>query len=76
LLGKFWLFDCNVKYDLGSAAAGRNRYLAGAYVSAGVVNAFNSLPRYSNLFGGIVGYDPSEYDIRGRFVYINFGVRR
>ncbi|MBL8268735.1 TonB-dependent receptor [Steroidobacter sp.] len=74
-LGDFWLFDLSTKYDLGRAFAANNRYLRDAYLQLSVVNALDSLPRYSDHRSGYIGYDPAQYDIRGRFVTAHFGVQ-
>jgi hypothetical protein len=46
-----------------------------SYLKIGVVNAFNRLPQNSHFDFGTVGYDPTQADIRGRFVYAQLGVR-
>jgi iron complex outermembrane receptor protein len=71
-LGNIWIFDLNVRYDLGRALAGGNSLLAGTYVSLGGVNLFNKMPPFSYNF---VPYDATQYDIRGRFLYTQFGIR-
>ena len=70
-LGNIWFCDLNARYEVGKALARTNSAFAGSVLSAGVVNAFNSLPAYSNYNGGIPGYDPAEYDIIGRLAYVN-----
>lgn len=73
-LGNFWLFDANVRYDFGRDFAPESTWLSKAYATLGGVNIFNKLPVYSYLFG-TVGYDPSQYDIRGRYLYVQLGTR-
>jgi iron complex outermembrane receptor protein len=71
-LGNFWLFDLNIRYDLGKTLISGNSPLESAYVALGAVNLFDRAPRFSYDF---VPYDPTQYDIRGRFVYTQFGIR-
>jgi len=44
-------------------------WLGVSTLSVGAVNLFNSMPKFSNYSYDYVGYDPSQYDIRGRFVF-------
>jgi iron complex outermembrane receptor protein len=74
-LGNFWLADASVRYELGQSFSSKASALKGTYLSVGAVNLFNSLPKYS-AYPFYAYYDPSEYDIRGRFVYFNVGIRR
>jgi iron complex outermembrane receptor protein len=74
-LGNFWMLDANVRFELGKAFASSNTWLAGSYASLGAVNLLNKLPVYSYYTGSGVGYDPTQYDIRGRFVYLETGVK-
>lgn len=74
-LGNFWLYDANFRYGAGEAFAPRNQWLRGLYVELGGVNLFNSLPRYSNFYSGLIGYDAAEADIRGRYLYGGFGIK-
>ena len=69
-LGGFWLFDLNAKMRISGTRADESKE-SGAFLQLGAVNALNSLPRFSMFSGGYLGYDPAEYDIRGRFVYFN-----
>ncbi len=71
-IGNTWVFDCNARYEVGQAFAGRVPSLAGAYVSLGAVNVFNKIPPFS--FNS-TWYDIQEYDIRGRYVHLGAGVR-
>ena len=73
-LGDFWLFDANFRFAFGQSLAPGN-WLSGAYAELGVVNLFNTLPQFSMYNGGVVGYDPTQGDLRGRFVYAQFGVK-
>ena len=51
-----------------------NPYLHGVYVELGGVNIFNRSPQYSNYDGSFVGYDLTQADIRGRFLYVKVGL--
>jgi iron complex outermembrane receptor protein len=71
-LGNFWLTDLNVRYKL--VPAERRPGLESATVAVGAVNLFNSLPKFSDYGNSLRGYDPAEYDIRGRYIYLNLEV--
>ncbi len=73
-LGDFWLVDANVSYEIGQALAPGSRFMEGVSLSAGAVNLFDKLPDYSFL-AGTVGFDPRQYDIRGRLLYVQLGAR-
>ncbi len=70
-IGDFWLWDMSGRFAFGERFAADNPYLRGAAIQLGVVNLFDSLPVYSNFYSGVRGYDATQYDIRGRFVYAN-----
>jgi len=72
-LGNMWHFDANARFELGSKLAPRHPFLAGTRVSIGVVNLFDKLPEFSNVSAGW-SYDPSQYDIRGRYAYLQLNV--
>ena len=71
-LGNSWVLDFNSRYEIGQALASTNPWLARSYVALGAVNVFDRAPpfSYSPFF-----YDIQEYDIRGRYLYLNVGVR-
>jgi iron complex outermembrane receptor protein len=71
-LGNFWTFDLNTRYQIGSLLTSGSSLLAGAYISVGAVNVFDKTPPFSY---GYLAYDASEYDIRGRFIYAQIGVK-
>jgi iron complex outermembrane recepter protein len=71
-LGNSWVFDLNVRYDAGRAFGVRNGWLAGSYVSLGSINMFDKTPAFTR---GSPFYDWAEYDIRGRIVYAQIGVK-
>jgi outer membrane receptor protein involved in Fe transport len=74
-IGNFWFCDANLHYAVGQAWMNGNALLAGTYLEFGAVNLFNKLPQYSNYFFGLLGYDPTQSDIRGRFVYVQLGAK-
>jgi len=71
-IGNTWIFDFNARYEVGQAFAGTNPWLARSYVAFGGVNLLNKTPpfSYSPYY-----YDVQEYDIRGRYLHLNVGVR-
>jgi iron complex outermembrane recepter protein len=71
-LGNFWVFDFNIRYEAGNALAGNNPWLSGTYVAMGAANLFDKTPPFSY---GVTSYDYAEYDIRGRFVYVQVGIK-
>jgi iron complex outermembrane receptor protein len=71
-IGNSWICDFNVRYEAGQAFASRNPWLARSYVALGAVNLFNKMPPFSYTS---TWYDVQEYDIRGRFLHLNVGVR-
>ncbi len=75
LIGNFWLCDANFRYSVGNAFSGKDGWFKGAYLEVGAANLFNKLPEYSNYLSGTVGYDPTQSDIRGRFLYAQMGIR-
>jgi len=74
-IGNFWLTDANVRYAVGKAIAPNDTYLRNLEVRVGAVNLFNRLPQFSNYEFGSAGYDPTQADIRGRFLYVEAGTR-
>ncbi len=73
-IGNFWLFDANFRYMIGKALGIAHPLLKGTYVELGAVNIANTLPQYSN-FNRFLGYDPTQADIRGRFLYLQLGMK-
>jgi|HubBroStandDraft_4_1064222.scaffolds.fasta_scaffold03475_3 iron complex outermembrane receptor protein len=74
-IGNFWLCDLSIRYELGSALASRASWLNGSYVSAGGVNIFDRPPQYSSYASNFLGYDPTQADIRGRFLFAQIGAK-
>jgi iron complex outermembrane receptor protein len=71
-IGNTWIFDFNARYEVGQALASTNRWLARSYVAFGAVNLLNKTPLFSY---SPFWYDVQEYDIRGRYLHLNVGVR-
>jgi iron complex outermembrane receptor protein len=69
--GNTWIYDFTARYELGKSLA-KNTWLAGAYVSFGVVNLFNKVPPFANTS---FLYDFMEYDDRGRYLHLSVGLR-
>jgi len=74
-IGNFWLCDANFRYAIGNAFMPNSDWAKGAYIEVGAVNLFNSLPQFSNYDADFLGYDPTQADIRGRFIYASFSVK-
>jgi iron complex outermembrane receptor protein len=74
-IGNFWLCDSNLRYNIGHALEPGQKWLNGTYIALGGVNLFNRLPQYSNYTASFFGYDPTQADIRGRYLYAEIGVR-
>jgi iron complex outermembrane receptor protein len=71
-IGNFWLYDANFRCAIGTLLAGDDRWLKGSYVEVGGINLLNSSPPSSSF---PYGYDPAEFDIRERFLYVQLGVK-
>jgi iron complex outermembrane receptor protein len=69
--GDTWIYDFSARYELSKSSAA-NTWLANAYVSFGAVNLFNKVPPFSYTS---YLYDFMEYDDRGRYMYLNVGLR-
>lgn len=73
ILGNVWIFDANARFDVGQLAAGGNAMWAGTYVEIGAVNLFDKLPPFS--YALFPPYDLTQYDIRGRYLYLRAGAK-
>jgi iron complex outermembrane receptor protein len=71
-IGNTWIVDATARYEVGQAFGGSHPWLGNAYITLGVVNAFDKLPPFS-FSGG--WYDFEQYDARGRFLHLNVGVK-
>jgi iron complex outermembrane receptor protein len=71
-IGNTWIFDFSARYQTGQALARANPWLAGAYVGLGAVNLLNKTPPLSYT---TAWYDIQEYNIRGRYLHLDIGLR-
>jgi iron complex outermembrane recepter protein len=62
------IVDMQASLDFG-AQFGRGGWMDGLVLRAGGLNVFDSAPRFADV-GGVYGYDTSQTDIRGRFLYL------
>lgn len=72
-IGNFWLFDGSLRFQLGTLLDSDDKRLSGSTLTIGGVNLLNTLPQYSDYDYNYVGYDPTQADIRGRYVYVRLG---
>jgi iron complex outermembrane receptor protein len=72
-LGKFALFDINVRLDVTQMLSSSMPWGASSSVDVGAINALDKLPQFSNNIG--FGFDGTQQDIRGRFVYARVSVK-
>lgn len=73
IIGNFWLFDVNARCNVGQSLLGSSPALKGLYVVFGGANLFDRQPQYSNYQFGAYGYDATQADIRGRYLYVQVG---
>ncbi|HEY0342271.1 MAG TPA: hypothetical protein VGC34_15815, partial [Steroidobacteraceae bacterium] len=71
-LGDFWIFDGNARLDVGKMFANEGSWWRDTYVSVGAVNMFNRQPQFSYYF---YGYDTTQADPLGRYVYVQAGIK-
>jgi len=71
-IGNTWIFDVSARAEFGQAISGAAPWLRSAYVAIGAVNVFNEIPPFSLNSSW---YDIQEYDIRGRYLHLSFGMR-
>jgi iron complex outermembrane receptor protein len=63
-----WLLDAQLSIDI--AAPAQSSWLQGVAVQLGATNVLNEMPPYAEI-GSPFGYDFSQGDLRGRFIYLN-----
>jgi len=66
-IGDVWYFDLNAKYAFPKSTFGD------VYVELGGINIFDRQAQVSNNTNGNNGFDPGQYDIRGRVIYARLG---
>ncbi len=71
ILGNFWIADAAFHVDLGNGLGPSLSWVQRLGFDLGVVNLFDKAPQFSNG----IGFDPREADIRGRFAYLQLGVK-
>jgi iron complex outermembrane receptor protein len=71
-LGNSWIFDMNIRFEVGELLAGGDHWLAKSYVALSAVNLFNKAPPFSY---GTLPWAYNEYDIRGRFLSAKVGIK-
>jgi iron complex outermembrane receptor protein len=72
-LGDFWTTDVNFSFALGQSYRFQRAGLKDLAISVGAVDLFDVRVPYSTYSVG--GYDPSQYDIRGRSAYLQLSTR-
>jgi iron complex outermembrane receptor protein len=63
------LVDLQAAFDIGKLFALDSPIAKGSTLRFGAINLFNKLPSYASTSG--VGYDTTQGDIRGRFLYVS-----
>jgi iron complex outermembrane recepter protein len=71
-LGNFWMFDATVEARIGAMLSATPDKI---FVRVSAVNIFNRLPDFSNYNFDTAGYDPTQYDLKGRFLSLTLGTR-
>jgi outer membrane receptor protein involved in Fe transport len=74
-IGNVWLSDAHLRLDASKYYMSRSAFGRGVYLEAGAVNLFNRAPQYSNYASSLLGYDPTQADIRGRYLYVTVGAK-
>jgi hypothetical protein len=64
----------HLQYSPSSGADQTGSWRDGMKIELGAVNLFDQTPQFSGYLFNLVGYDPAQGDIRGRFVYAQVGV--
>ncbi len=72
-IGDFWIADLSIRLQLGQVLDSQQKTVAGSYLVVGAVNLFDQQPQFSNYGFDFLGYDPTQADIRGRFIYARLG---
>ncbi|HEY2163938.1 MAG TPA: TonB-dependent receptor, partial [Gemmatimonadaceae bacterium] len=74
-IGNDWFFDVSIRHQIGKLLSSSNGPLRSLELRVGVVNLLDKSPPYSNFQSGFLGYDPAQYDITGRFIYVQLGTK-
>lgn len=73
-LGDVWYYDVSARFDLSQLIPSSWTSVSRPYVTLGALNLLDRKPDFSTFNSG-VGYDPAQYDLRGRFVYAKLGLQ-
>jgi iron complex outermembrane receptor protein len=71
-LGNIWICDFNLRWKIGQSIARENPHISNLYLALGVINLFDRMPPFSY---GLLPYDYTQYDLRGRFIYAQMGAK-
>jgi outer membrane receptor protein involved in Fe transport len=63
------LVDLQLSWNAGEAAHAGGGLLGGVVLRAGATNLFDEDPPFTEVQGAY-GFDPSQFEIRGRFLYL------
>ncbi|HUP10413.1 MAG TPA: TonB-dependent receptor, partial [Caldimonas sp.] len=74
-IGNDWFFDVSVRHEIGKLFSSVDGPLRSLELRAGAVNVFDKSPPFSLYNGAFLGYDPAQYDITGRFIYLQVGTK-
>jgi iron complex outermembrane receptor protein len=72
-IGNSWTLNANAHYEFGERLARSQPWIKKAYFTVGVVNLANRIPPFSYQSSW---YDVEQYDIRGRYFFLNVGLRQ
>jgi iron complex outermembrane receptor protein len=72
-IGNSWILDASAHYEFGEWPARWQPWIKRAYLSVGAVNLTNKIPPFSYEASW---YDVEQYDIRGRYYFLNVGLRQ
>jgi len=74
-LGDTWTFDMNARWDVGEQLHLGSGWLSKLNVSLGAVNVFDRKAQFSASSTPGYGFDAGQYDIRGRYGYLQVGLQ-
>jgi outer membrane receptor protein involved in Fe transport len=74
-LGDFWYLDLSARFELGQRFAPDSALWSRLMISGGARNVLNKLPEYSDSGLGFNGYDPFMYELTGRYLWVQAGLR-
>lgn len=74
-LGDTWTFDMNARWAVGEQFHLGGSWLSKLNVALGAVNVFDRKAQFSASSTPGYGFDAGQYDIRGRYAYLQIGVQ-